>query len=108
MTTATMTDARSWDDAATWERHLRALMAKLGTWEIAYRNRDLSDWLTERSADYAAYRLDRDMHERYEADERRLHAEGGGDAAPWRYCRCSNCGAVNLDPIIRTSEEAPV
>jgi len=108
MTTHAIPDARSWAEAATWERPLRPTLAKPGTWEIAYRNRDLSDWLTERSADYAAYRLDRDMHERYEADERRLHAEGDGDAAPWRYCRCSNCGAVNLDPIIRTSEEAPV
>lgn len=92
-----------------WAVHLATLAGKLGTWEVFYRNHDLREWLTGRSDDFAAYCRDRDMDAEYDEQLRREAAEDTGDDAPGvvRYCRCSNCGSVNIDPIVRTSDGVP-
>ena len=91
-----------------WAVHLGDLMGKISTWAVFVRNPDLREWLEARNADFAAYARDRDLDAQYQADMLRQYVERDDNPAKIRYCRCSNCGSVNIDPIIRTSDEVPV
>ena len=91
-----------------WATQLAVLMGRIGSYEVFWRNPDLRAYLEPINADFAAWCRDRDMTQQWDDEQRALAANESDDDAPYRYVRCSNCGAVNIDPIIRTSEEAPV
>lgn len=103
--------ARSWADSdnrrPAWAAHVAELMGKAGTWEVMYRNPDLRGWLEARNPDFALYAMDRDLDAEWREEQRAAEVNAPEPAA-YRYCRCSNCGSINFDPIIRLSDEAPV
>ena len=117
MTTAAVRTVlnRAFDDEAAmratwpgWAWYVASLMGKLGAYVVMYRNQDLRAYWEARSSGFAAYCRERDLEAQFEEQERRLATTEDDDAALVRYCRCSNCGAVNIDPVIRVSDEVPV
>ena len=89
-----------------WAAELATRMGVLGSYVVFYRNPDLRDYLEARNPDFAAWAKDRDIVEAFAAEDRALAANADGDGV--RYVRCSNCGSVNLDPVVRVSDEVPV
>ena len=106
---------RAFDDEAAmratwpgWAKYVAGLMGKIGSYPVFYRNGDLRAYLEPRSAGFAAYCREQDIEQQFEETERRLALTEDDDAAMVRYVRCSNCGCVNIDPVIRVSDEVPV